>query len=110
MTKTEESFEAYRNALVCERFEGKPKFPLGMLVVTSGVAEKVHPLDQAQALHRHWRGDWGGICSEDWEGNELSLQEGGRLLSVYCDCYGVKFWLITEADRSVTTFLLPDEY
>jgi hypothetical protein len=110
MTKKKESFEAYRNTLVRERFEGRPQFPLGAVVATEGVIEKVHPLDQAQALYRHSRGDWGGVCSEDWASNELSLQEGSRLLSLYYDCCGVKFWIITEADRSVTTLLLPDEY
>ena len=62
------------------------------------------------AFFRHERGDWGAVGSEDWAENQFSLQEGLRLLSVYFAADGTKFWLITEADRSVTTVLLPSDY
>ena len=66
------------------------------------------------SLMRHSRGDWGDICMEDWQENEVSLQEGYRLLSSYSkmDNGRVKYdiWIITEADRSVTTILFPEEY
>ena len=55
-------------------------------------------------------GDWGELDENDVRENELSLQHGWRILSCYRLSTGVKFWIITEADRSVTTFLLPDEY
>jgi hypothetical protein len=61
-------------------------------------------------LQRHLAGDWGDLSLEDIRENELRLQHGWRTLSAYTLRTGVKFWIITEADRSVTTFLLPDEY
>ena len=61
-------------------------------------------------LVRHVAGDWGEVNTEDWLANEQSLLRELRLLSVYTMSNGTKFWIITEADRSATTFLLPDEY
>ena len=61
-------------------------------------------------LQRHLAGDWGELDENDVRENEVSLQRGWRILSCYRLSTGVKFWVITEADRSVTTFLLPDEY
>jgi hypothetical protein len=61
-------------------------------------------------IMRHARGDWGEICEEDRKENELSLVEGFRLMSVYTTASGDKFWIITEADRSATTVLMPDDY
>jgi len=87
-------------------------FPLGQLVATPGalaaLARARHtPLD---FLSRHVRGDWGELDKEDRRENELSLKRGFRLLSSYRTNAGEKIWVITEADRSVTTVLLPDEY
>lgn len=61
-------------------------------------------------LERHLAGDWGELDEHDVRENELSVQHGWRILSAYTLSTGVKVWIITEADRSVTTFLLPDEY
>jgi hypothetical protein len=62
-------------------------------------------------LARHVHGDWGDLCDEDRNENRLSLEQGFRLLSSYRTCAGdTKVWVITEADRSVTTILLPEEY
>jgi hypothetical protein len=66
--------------------------------------------DILSALSRHSRGDWGDVGDADREENELSLREGFRLLSAYRAANGTKFWVITEADRSLTTVLLPEEY
>jgi len=55
-------------------------------------------------------GDWGNVCPEDAEANEAAVNERARLLSAYSTDTGVHFWIITEADRSVTTVLLPEEY
>ncbi len=55
-------------------------------------------------------GDWGEVCVEDWDANELALQNGTRLLSTYTSTAGIKFWIITEWDRSITTILLPEDY
>jgi len=61
------------------------------------------------ALGRHVRGDWGDVDAEDRAANDRALREGTRVLSSY-RAGGVKFWVITEADRSATTVLLPSEY
>jgi hypothetical protein len=55
-------------------------------------------------------GDWGELSDEDVKENEFSLKEGLRLLSAYQTGKGQKIWIITEADRSSTTILLPSEY
>ncbi|HEX7787451.1 MAG TPA: plasmid related protein [Methylomirabilota bacterium] len=63
-----------------------------------------------RALGRHVSGDWGNVCSEDAEANEAAVNERERLLSSYATRDGVRFWIITEADRSLTTVLLPEAY
>ena len=86
------------------------KFPLGQTVATPGALDALTSDDILAALSRHVRGDWGDCDAEDGAENELSLREGFRLFSVYHSAAGVKFWVITEADRSATTVLLPSEY
>jgi len=86
------------------------KFPLGRLVSTPNALENIPNPDIMAALLRHLTGDWGDVDEHDREENELSLKEGFRLLSVYRSAKGVKFWIITEADRSRTTVLLPEDY
>jgi hypothetical protein len=66
--------------------------------------------DGLEFLSRHVRGDWGDLSEEDRRENDLSVRQGFRILSAYNLRTGVKIWIITEADRSATTFLLPDEY
>ena len=85
-------------------------FLLGQTVITANALDRLHPEDVTASLGRHARRDWGDLCPEDVEENELSLREGFRLLSAYCDRNETKFWIITEADRSVTTVLLPEDY
>lgn len=86
------------------------KFPLGRLVATPNALEHIPNPDILAALQRHLTGDWGDMDEHDREENELSLKEGFRLLSVYRSATGVKFWILTEADRSRTTVLLPEDY
>jgi hypothetical protein len=63
------------------------------------------------SLKRHARGDWGNLSREDKEENEFALREGSlRLFSAYQHHRLPKIWIITEADRSVTTVLFPDDY
>jgi len=93
---------------LAERAE--PRFPLGKIALTRGALKELANGAVRTALERHLRGDWGLVCAEDAQENELSLREGFRLLSVYEDSEGTRFWVITEADRSSTTILLPDEY
>lgn len=87
-----------------------PSFSLGHTCITATARDQLHPGDVLQAIARHARGDWGELCPEDVEENELSLKEGFRLLSAYTDRRGTKFWIVTEADRSATTVLLPEDY
>ena len=86
------------------------KFPLGEVVITSNANAVLDRRDVDQALARHRAGDWGDLCAADARENELSLRQGLRLLSVYHAVDGTKFWVITEADRSATTILLPEDY
>lgn len=83
------------------------KFSLGSVSATRGVFDL--DMELIPYLKRHNSGDWGDICSEDWELNDDALEDGGRLFSAYETPAG-KIWIITEADRSVTTILLPKEY
>ena len=86
------------------------KVELGRLLLTEGVIERIEPNDAAEAVRRHAEGDWGLLDAEDREANEQALKTGGRLLSRYVATTGEPFWVITEADRSATTVLLPEEY
>lgn len=86
------------------------KFPLGQTVATPNALSMLTPDDILHALARHQSGDWGDMCEEDRNENNLSLEKGFRLFSVYHAKTGVKFWIITEADRSVTTILMPEDY
>ena len=85
--------------------------PLGKVVATPGALKLLmeaggHPFDY---LARHATGDWGELCAFDRRQNEIALREGLRVLSSY-DVPAGRVWIITEADRSVTTILLPEEY
>lgn len=86
------------------------KFRLGRIVATPNALAQLTPEDILLGIQRHQAGDWGDVEAHDRQENELSLQQGRRLLSVYRSVRGVRFWLITEADRSVTTVLLPEDY
>jgi hypothetical protein len=61
-------------------------------------------------LAKHHSGDWGEVDAEDRRLNDQALMDGSRLLSAYTTLKGRKLWVITEADRSVTTILRPEEY
>lgn len=84
-----------------------PRFSLGQVYATAGFMAL--GLDPRPCLLRHSRGDWGDVDPEDWAANESALQAGSRLLSTY-RLGGRKIYIITEADRSTTTVLLPEEY
>jgi len=85
-------------------------FPLGRLMITVHAQSVLQMEDVATGLRRYTRGDWGELCPEDALENDLSLEPGFRLLSAYTDRRGNRFWIITEADRSATTILLPEDY
>ena len=85
-------------------------FPLGKLVITRGVADGGFALDELlKLIHHHVTGDFGEIDEEDRQENLLSIKQGFRIMSAYT-LNDTKLWVITEADRRVTTILLPDEY
>ena len=90
--------------------ETKKEFPLGRVVVTATALSTIDYVDIVKAFARHAACDWGDCDPDDLQENDRSLEEGSRLLSVYHDRRGTKFWVITEADRSVTTVLLPEDY
>lgn len=83
---------------------------LGQLFATPNALEQIPNEDIQAGLTRHIRRDWGDVCQEDWKANDQALIRGRRLLSAYKSASGVKFWIITEADRSVTTVLMPSDY
>ncbi len=88
------------------------KFPLGHIVATPGALEafRASGEDVLDYLERHLSGDWGEVCTEDKLENERSLVNGWRILSAYTLSNGTKIWIITEADRSSTCVLLPEDY
>ena len=94
------------------------RFDLGQIVATPGALDACTPDLLLRCLARHARGDWGCVCAEDAATNDQAVTEGCRILSAYpidpnkpSKGYGDNtLWIITEADRSVTTFLLPAEY
>ena len=90
--------------------DNKSKFRLGALYMTPGVQSEIDNVELSVALGLHVSGDWGDVDVEDWRENDESLKRGFRLLSVYHSADGIKFWIITERDRSSTTVLLPSEY
>ena len=87
-------------------------FQLGRIVATPGALRALEAAGQqpAEFLDRHVKGDWGELDDEDKRENEFSVRNGLRILSAYTTTAGEKIWIITEADRSATTILLPEEY
>lgn len=84
--------------------------PLGRTVITANAKNILTDLDIENALNRHQFGDWGELCEEDKQVNEDALKDGDQILSVYISSGGKRFWVITEADRSCTTVLMPEDY
>jgi len=88
------------------------KFLLGQLVMTRGAIEALAEAGQSpmEFVQRHQSGDWGEVPEEDKRENDFSITHGYRILSAYRTTRDVRIWVLTEADRSATTILLPDEY
>jgi hypothetical protein len=89
----------------------RPLFRLGQIVATRGVLGHLehHGIAADTYLKRHLSGDWGMVPPEDAKANSLAIEFGSRILSSY-DVAGKRIWIITEADRSATTLLFPEEY
>jgi hypothetical protein len=87
-------------------------FDLGKVVATPAALESLERAKQTPVdlLKRHAKGDWGIVDAFDREQNEVALKQGDRILSAYFLKTGEKLWIITEADRSSTCILLPEEY
>lgn len=85
-------------------------FQLGRIVITPGALCSIPPGEVLLGLRRHAAKDWGNLGAEDVKANDEALVVGARVLSAYSTQDGTKFWIITEADRSCTTVLLPEEY
>lgn len=88
----------------------RERFALGRIVATANAVATLDSGSIRGAIARHARGDWGECDSHDRAENERCLREGGRLLSVFRDRAGTRFYVITESDRSSTTVLLPEDY
>ncbi len=86
------------------------KFPLGQLYATRGALDALTPADMKMGIFWHSQGFWGDVNEADWAENDFSVPRRLRILSAYYAENGTRFWVITEADRSATTILLPDEY
>ena len=100
-------------ALAVLNLASQARFSPGQVVITAGVDELVRQsrLNPAPYLRRHLDGDWGDLCDDDRQLNDAALKSGeDRLFSSYLVEPGLKLWIITEWDRSVTTLLLPSEY
>ena len=97
---------------MADRENGDVLFPLGRVVATPGALRALEEAGQEPVdfLDRHACGNWGVVPEEDWALNDAALRHTSRLLSSYRLASGDKLWIITEADRSATTLLLPDEY
>lgn len=93
-----------------ETVERRNLIPLGLVFVHQTALATLDKDDMNAALTRHEQGDWGICSAKDIKANDLALREGFRLLSAYRDRNGIKFWIITEADRSMTTIFLPAEF
>lgn len=88
---------------------GPARFSLGQVVITGNASQQLLTEEVLTALSRHASGDWGDLCPEDALANEDALGHGGRLFSAFGEGEH-RFWIITEAGRSVTTVLLPEDY
>lgn len=88
----------------------KRTFELGQIVITPNALNTLNADDVWTAMGRHVRCDWGDCCPEDAAENDFALGKYLRIFSVYRDRNQLKFWIISEADRSATTILLPEDY
>lgn len=104
--------------MVSTQTASRPRFDLGRIVATPGALAALQRAGEQAItyLSRHSQGDWGAICADDWKLNDRAVAHEGdpdrqsRVLSAYTTKHGGKLWIITEADRSSTCILLPEDY
>ncbi len=101
-----------QNQNTVTKTENKVLFDLGQTEMTPSAMEALEESNQLpnEFLAKHQSGDWGDVCEDDKRENDFSVREGFRILSSYKTNLGEKLWVITEADRSSTCVLLPEEY
>ncbi len=87
----------------------RPLFELGMTIISIDAIEKLPQEDVENALRRHQAGDWGTLDPRGWEANQRALGRGLLIRSIYQDRNGTQFYITTDADRSITTVMLPEE-
>ena len=96
----------------------EPKFEMGRLVITAALQHDLEESDTEKDWHdeinlfvsRHLFGDWGDVDTHDGSVNDRAVVNGDRVVSAYTTTNGIKIWVITEWDRSVTTLLRPEDY
>jgi len=89
---------------------GNDLFPIGSVAITAAAMQALSPVEVANALARHSKGDRGTVSMDDWALNDQALNQNGRLLSTYRNRNETVFWIITESNRIATTVLLPTDY
>lgn len=99
------------NTTILSSYPGR-LFEPGQIMMTPGAIDALLEAKDSpfQYLANHLSGNWGDVCEDDAKENDFSVKNGFRIMSVYHLKTGVKVWVITEADRSLTTMLLPSEY
>ena len=99
-------------ALPRDTQQHRPLFAMGTLLITPDALDMLEARQMAPLplVLRHLSGDWGDLCQEDRQANAVALTYGSRLLSAYDISPNHRLWIITEADRRLTTLLLPEEY
>lgn len=85
-------------------------FPMGKVIASAGVREKICPVCVGLALKSHAHGVWGRVSQWDALANDQAVKNGGRILSKFRGGAGIEFYVVTEADRSVTTVCLVEEF
>ena len=90
----------------------KPLFPLGVVVATPGAIEALEKAKTSawDLLRRHVAGDFGEVDQDDWQANLEAIKDDARILSAYTLTTGERIWVISEADRSSSCLLTPQEY
>jgi hypothetical protein len=88
------------------------KFRLGRVVITRGckIHLEMHHINAMGYVLRHITGDWGDLGKEDKEANDFAVNKQLRIVSAYNLPTGERIYCVTEADRSITTLFLYDEY
>ena len=94
---------------VTKALEAKPLFPLGDIIVTANAQLTLSQTEMTEALTKHAMGDWSAMCEDDRNQNEVALDQGRQIFSAFGNAKRA-FWIISKADCSATTILLPSDY